>query len=72
MMRKIKNVKCFIDEKLSDLVGEVNVDIVKIPILNIILVLDQNYKDLNYNDLGTQMNFGALNVDFNYLKKKII
>ena len=59
-----------LDEKLSDLVGEVNVDIAKNINLKYNFALDQNYKDLNYNDLGTQMNFGALNVDFNYLQEK--
>ena len=59
-----------LDEKLSDLVGEVNVDIAKNINLKYNFALDQNYKDLNYNDLGTEMNFGALNVDFNYLQEK--
>ena len=59
-----------LDEKLSDLVGEVNVDIAKNTNIKYNFALDQNYKDLNYNDLGTEMNFGALNVDFNYLQEK--
>ena len=40
-----------LDEKLSDLVGEVNVDIAKNINLKYNFALDQNYKDLNYNDL---------------------
>ena len=59
-----------LDEKLSDLVGEVNLDIAKNINLKYNFALDQNYKDLNYNDLGIKMNFGALNVDFNYLQEK--
>ena len=38
--------------------------------LNYNFNLDQNYKDINYSDVGTQMNFGAVNIDFNYLKEK--
>ncbi len=59
-----------LDEKLSDLVGEFNLDIGKKFNLNYDFALDQNYKELNYNDLGTKMNFGALDIDFNYLQEK--
>ena len=59
-----------LDEKLSDLVGSANYGINKKIKLNYNFALDQNYKDLNYNDLGSKMNFGALDVDFNYLQEK--
>ncbi len=59
-----------LDEKLSDLVGSANYDINGKIKLNYNFALDQNYKDLNYNDLGAKMNFGALDIDFNYLQEK--
>ena len=32
--------------------------------------LDQNYNDLNYNELGTNLNFGPINFDFDYLEER--
>ena len=62
--------KSSLDEKLSDLVGGANFKLNKNFNLNYNFALDQNYSELNYNDLGTKMNFGALNIDFNYLQEK--
>ncbi len=59
-----------LDEKVSDLVGETNLEITKRFNLNYNFAVDQNYKELNYNDLGAKMNFGALDIDFNYLQEK--
>ena len=59
-----------LDEKLSDLVGSASYNINNKFNLNYNFALDQNYNDLNYNDFGTKMNFGALNIDFNYLQEK--
>ena len=59
-----------LDEKLSDLVGEANFDLNENVNIAYNFALDQNYKELNYNDLGAKMNFGALNIDFNYLQEK--
>ena len=59
-----------LDEKLSDLVGKANLDMNDNVNFNYNFALDQNYKELNYNDLGTKMNFGALDINFNYLQEK--
>ena len=59
-----------LDEKVSDLVGEANLNINKKFDLSYDFAIDQNYKELNYNDLGAKMNFGALDIDFNYLQEK--
>ncbi|MDC0530117.1 LptA/OstA family protein [Pelagibacteraceae bacterium] len=66
---KKMNSTTSLDEKLSDLVGSVNYKKNKIN-LNYNFALDQNYKDLNYNDVGTSMNFGPIDFDFNYLQEK--
>ncbi len=59
-----------LDQKLSDMVGATNIDFNNKFNLNYNFALDHNYKELNYNDVGAKMNFGALNVDFNYLQEK--
>ena len=40
--------------------------------LNYNFALDQNYKDFNYNEIGTKMNFGLINFNFDYLEEKHI
>ena len=62
--------KSSLDEKLSDLVGSANWDVSDKFSLNYNFNLDQNYNDLNYNEIGTKLNFGSLNLDFNYLQEK--
>ena len=62
--------KTSLDEKNSDLVGSLNLDLNKKINLDYNFNIDQNYKDLNYSDIGTNMNFGAVNINFNYLKEK--
>ena len=62
--------KTSLDEKVSDLVGAVNLTLNDNINLNYNFSLDQNYNDLNYNDIGTNINFGPLNFDFNYLQEK--
>jgi len=59
-----------LDEKNSDLVGSANFNFNKKINFNYNFNIDQNYKDLNYSDIGTNMNFGAVNINFNYLKEK--
>ena len=59
-----------LDEKLSDFVGSANFNASDKIKLNYNFALDQNYKELNYNDMGAQMNLGALDINFNYLQEK--
>ena len=59
-----------LDEKNSDLTGVASATLNQNFTLNYNFNLDQNYKDINYSDVGAQMNFGAVNIDFNYLKEK--
>ncbi len=62
--------KSSLNEKLSDLVGSANITLSKNFSLNYEFALDQNYQDLNFNELGTNMNFGPINFDLNYLQEK--
>ena len=59
-----------LDEKLSDFVGSSNFNLNDKFDFNYNFALDQNYKDLNYNDLNTTFNFDLVNLNFNYLKEK--
>ena len=59
--------KSSLDEKLSDLVGTVSFKPNNKTNLNLNFAVDQNYKDLNYSDIGTNINLDPISFDFNYL-----
>ena len=59
-----------LDEKLSDIVGSANLKINNKFNLNYNFALDQNYEDLNYNEIGTSVNLNALALNLNYLQEK--
>ena len=61
--------KTSLDEKLSDLTGSTQYKINKNINLNYNFSIDQNYNELNYNEIGTSMNFDPIKVDFNYLQE---
>ena len=56
-----------LDEKLSDVVGSAIFNLNDNFSVNYNFSLDQNYSELNYNELGTVMNFDPFKLDFNYL-----
>ena len=62
--------KLSLNEKTSDLVGSANMKLSKNFSLNYEFALDQNYQDLNFNEFGTNINFGPIDFDFNYLQEK--
>ena len=57
------------DEKLSDLVGSASFTKGNIN-LSYNFNLDQNYNELNYNELSTSFNFDPFNINFDYLKEQ--
>jgi len=57
-----------LNEKLSDFVGSAKFNSNKFN-FDYKFSLDQNYKDLNYNDLNTTINFNSVDLNFNYLKE---
>ena len=59
-----------LDEKLSDLVGSANYKFNNKFSLNYNFALDQNYNDINYNEIGTELNIGIIDINFNYLQEK--
>jgi len=61
--------KSSMDEKLSDLVGSSNYEINKKIKLNYNFSVDQNYNEMNYNEVGTSFNFNPVKLDFNFLEE---
>ena len=58
-----------LDDKLSDLTGSAKLKISKNAEFDFNFSLDQNYKDLNYSEVG--VNLGSdLNIDLAYLQEK--
>ena len=58
------------DEKLSDVIGEISYNLNDNISLRYDFAIDQNYSELNYNDIGATMNFDNLKIKFNYLKEQ--
>tara|TARA_B100001248_G_scaffold68660_1_gene48477 strand:+ start:8222 stop:10630 length:2409 start_codon:yes stop_codon:yes gene_type:complete len=56
-----------LDEKISDLVGSASYDINENFSLRYNFSVDQSYKDVNYNEFGTTLNFDPVQFDFKYL-----
>ncbi len=59
-----------LDEKLSDVVGKTVVKMNDKVKLDYNFALDQNYKDLNYNEIGANIDFNPIKFDFSYLQEK--
>ena len=62
--------KTSLDEKLSDLVGSTNFKINNNLNFKYNFSLDQNYNDLNYNELTSSLNYKGLGFDLSYLQEK--
>ena len=62
--------KSSLDEKLSDLVGTANVKLSKNTNLNYNFAIDENYNDINYNEVGTTLKFDFASLNFDYLQEK--
>ena len=61
--------KSSLDEKLSDLVIDSNFKLNDKIELTYSGAIDQNYKNINYNDIGTEINLNSIQIDFNYLEE---
>ena len=59
-----------LDEKVSDLVGSANYKINDKISVDYNFALDQNYNDLNYNEVGTSITSKLFNFNFDYLQEK--
>ena len=59
-----------LDEKMSDLVGVSEYQINDSFSLNYNFALDQNYNEMNYNEIGAKKNFNSLDFDISFLQEK--
>lgn len=59
-----------LNQKFSDVVGSTSFQPNENFKLNYNFSLDQNYKDINYNEVGSEMNFKPVKIDFSYLQEK--
>lgn len=59
-----------LDEKLSDLAGSTSLNLGENFSLKYNFALDQNYKDLNYNEIVSTVNYGKLSLGLDYLQEK--
>ena len=59
-----------LDQRFSDVVGDSNFKVNDNLELNFDFKLDQNYKELNSNELGAKINFYAMDFKFDYLQEK--
>ena len=74
IFNKEENKKMFsktsLDEKVSDLVGSANYSINDKIKLNYNFSLDQNYNDMNYNELGATFSYDSFEASFDFLQEK--
>ena len=59
-----------LDEKVSDFVGNSSLNLNDKIELNYDFLIDQNYKELNYNEVGAGFNLNPVKVDFSYLQER--
>ena len=59
-----------LDQKFSDVVGEVVYNATDNLDLSYNFSIDQNYKELNYNEIGADFTYGKTNFNINYLEEK--
>jgi len=59
-----------LDQKMSDVVGEINYNFSKIGNIDYKFSLDHNFNTLNYNEVSTNLNFGKVAFNLDYLEER--
>ena len=59
-----------LDQKVSDLVGQINYNFSEIGNIGYSFAVDNNYSDLNYNEISTGLDFGKISFNLNYLEQR--
>ena len=62
--------KSSLDQKMSDVVGEINYNFSEIGKIDYKFSLDHNLNDFNYNDVSTELNFGKVQFNLDYLEQQ--
>ena len=61
--------KSSLDQKISDVVGKINYNFSEIGKINYKFSVDHNFNDLNYNEISTELNFGKVQFNLDYLEE---
>ncbi len=59
-----------LDQKMSDVVGEIKYNFSEIGTIDYKFSLDHNYNDFNYNEVATTLNFGKVGFNIDYLEEQ--
>jgi LPS-assembly protein len=59
-----------LNKKVSDFVGKSSLNINNKIKLNYDFLIDQNYKEFNYNEVGAGVNLNPVKIDFSYLQER--
>tara|TARA_B100001123_G_scaffold449319_1_gene614189 strand:- start:2784 stop:5216 length:2433 start_codon:yes stop_codon:yes gene_type:complete len=62
--------KSSLDQKASDVVGKFNYNFSEIGQIDYKFALDHNLNDLNYNEVSTELNFGKVQFNLDYLEQR--
>ena len=62
--------KSSLDQKMSDIVGAISYNFSKIGKIDYKFSLDNNLNDLNYNEVSTELNFGKVQFNLDYLEQQ--
>ena len=62
--------KSSLDQKMSDVVGEINYNFSNIGNIDYKFTVDHNLSDINYNEVTTSLYFGAVQFNLDYLEQR--
>ena len=62
--------KSSLDQQMSDIVGEIKYNFSEIGNIDYKFSLDHNLNDLNYNEVSTELNFGKVQFNLDYLEEQ--
>ena len=62
--------KSSLDQKMSDVVGEIKYNFSEIGNIDYKFSVDHNLNDLNYNEISTELNFGKVQFNLDYLEEQ--
>ena len=62
--------KSSLDQRMSDVVGEINYNFSEIGNIDYIFSVDHNLNELNYNEISTKLNFGKVEFNLDYLEQQ--
>ena len=62
--------KSSLDQRMSDVVGEINYNFSQIGKIDYKFSIDHNLNDFNYNEISTSLNFGKVSFNLDYLEEQ--